>query len=355
MSASYVEHADTRDDIEIVDDVDALHALANAWSDLGPQRCGPLVSHDWWSCAARAFDVRLHVILVWRDSRLVAVAPLCRVRRRGIERLELIGARELYEPGQFPAVDEQALTSLCRAVAAQGMPVGLERIEAGDPCVAMLAREGAVRVKAGPATLLIPRGIEWREISGSLKNYKYRRRKLEAFGPVAFEMFAPSESEQAPLLDELVEVESRGWKGRNGTSLRQNRELARFVRDFAARRAALGELRISRLTCGGAPAALQLCVEQDGKFWTLKMGYDEKFAAGSPGFVGHVDLMRHAIEARGCGIECLGVAEDWQRQWQMQERRYDAVYFYPNNAAGIAARLMDRLLSAARELRSKRG
>jgi CelD/BcsL family acetyltransferase involved in cellulose biosynthesis len=353
MTVSVAMLAESQESIEIIGDADTFDGLADEWAELGPQRFGPLVSHDWWSCAARAFGLKLHVVVVRRAGRLAAVAPLHRVRGRGIERLELIGSRELFEPSLLPSVDADALERLCLAVAAQGMPVGLQRIESGDPCVAMLAQRGAVRVNPGPSTHVVPRGTEWSGFSGSLKNYRYRRRKLEAMGAVTSEVFAPAESEYTALFDELVAVECRGWKGRNGSALAQNAALGNFMRSFAARMALRGGLRISRLSVGDTPAALQMCVEQDGKYWAIKMGFDEKFAIGSPGFIGHVDLMRHAIEARGCGFECLGLAEDWQRQWRMQDRRYDSVYFYPRTVGGLAARLIDTLMSMAGALRRK--
>jgi CelD/BcsL family acetyltransferase involved in cellulose biosynthesis len=334
-----------RDCIEVIDNVDDFEALGDVWADLGPQRFGPLVSHAWWSCAARAFALRLHVIVVKRAGRLAAVAPLCRVRRRGFDRLELLGARELFEPAQLPAVDAQALAVLCRAVAEQGMPLCLRRIEAGDACVTSFEQCGSVRVVPAPSTLFVPPGTPWLDFCGSLRNYKYRRRKLEAMGPVTFEVLSPALGELAPFLDELFRVENSGWKGRRGSALAQNHALGGFMRHFASRLAKRGELRMARLTCGGEPAALRLCAEQDRRFWGIKMGYDEKFAAGSPGFIGHVDLMQHALEARDCGFECLGRAEEWQRQWRMQERRYNAVYFYPNNPNGIVARLVDTAMS----------
>lgn len=353
MSTSIAALAASDESVEIIRDADSFDALAGEWSGLGAQRLGPLVSHEWFSCAARAFGSRLHVVAVRRAGRLAAVAPLCRVRGRGIARLELIGARQLFEPSLLPAVDSEALESLCRAVAGQGMPVNLHRIEADDPCVALLAGAGTVRMIPGPSTRHIPRGTEWRAISGSLKNYRYRKRKLEALGAVTSEVFAPAPGEHAALIEELIDVESRSWKARSGSSLSQNSALAAFVRGFALRLAERGALRISRLKCAGVPAALQMCAEQDGRFWALKMGYDEKFATGSPGFVGHVDLMRHAIEVRGAGFECLGLAEDWQRQWQMQERGYNAVRFYPHNASGFAARSIDRLVSVVGAMRRK--
>lgn len=336
---------DMSDGIEVINGLDDFEALEDAWADLGPQRFGPLVSHDWWICAARAFALRLHVVVVKRHGRLAAVAPLCRVNRRGIDRLELLGARELFEPAQLPAVDAEALDVLCRAVARQGMPLCLRRIEAGDACVTSFAQCGSLRVLPGPSTLFVPPGTAWPDFCGSLKNYKYRHRKLEAMGAVNFEVLSPAQDQVAPLLDELFRVENSGWKGRRGSALARNHALGGFMRLFASRLAKRGELRMARLTCGGEPAALRLCAEQDRRFWGIKMGYDEKFAAGSPGYIGHVDLMRHALERQGYGFECLGIAEEWQRQWRMQERRYDAVYFYPNNPRGIAAYLVDSAMS----------
>jgi CelD/BcsL family acetyltransferase involved in cellulose biosynthesis len=340
--------------VEILRDLEAFESLADAWPDLGPQRWGPLVSHDWWSCAARAFRVRLHAVTLWRGARLAAVAPLCRVRRRGIERLELIGARELFEPAQLPAADAETEAALCAAVAALGMPVALQRIDADDACVSTFASLGATRVVPGSSTLALAPGTAWSSIEGSLKRYRQNLRKLAAEGEVASSVTSPSVETVGRELDDLVRVEDSGWKARRGSSLARNRALGEFVRTLAERHARRGELRIAKLTCAGRAVAIQVCVESDARYFVLKMGYDEKYSAASPGLVGTIDTLRHVLEA-GRGFEFLGVAEDWQRKWQPLERRHCALLFYPDSVRGFAARAVDGLLSRTAALARHRG
>lgn len=354
MTAVRAADAESLERVEIIRDIDAFDALAGAWSDLGPQRWGPLVSHDWWSCAARAFGVRLHAVALWRGSRLAGVAPLCRVSRRGIDRLELVGSRELFEPAQLPAADADAVAALCAAVAALGLPVSLQRIDADDACLTRFARLGATRVVPGSSTFALPRGTAWSAVSGSLRNYRLKLRKLEAEGAVSSTVVSPTAESVDRELDEVFRVEGSGWKSRRGSALAQNRALATFVRTVSGRLARRGELRVAKLTCAGQTVAVQVCVESDARYFVLKMGYDEKYSAASPGLVGTIDILRHVLDA-GCGFEFLGVAEDWQRKWQPLERRHCAVLFYPNSLRGLTARAVDEFLSRVAALARRTG
>jgi CelD/BcsL family acetyltransferase involved in cellulose biosynthesis len=335
--------------IEVIDSPRSLDALGEHWSDLGAQRFGPVVSHDWYACAARAFaaGARLHVIAVWHDRRLAAVAPLARVRSRGIERLEFLGDRELFEPAQLLAADDTALGTLCEALVRQRLPLVLQRLEVDDPALRWLhdaARgRGTVRTALRADTHRLSQGTAWEQVGGSQAGYRRKLRKLQAFGAVTFTVESPEPAQLGPLLDEAIAVEARAWKARVGGALATNARLGGFFRDFCARLAARGHLRIAVLRVDGAAVAVQLCAEQDGRLWVLKMGYDEKYAACSPGLLLTTDLIRHALERRAAGFEFLGVAEDWQRPWNPQTRRHCALLYYPRTVAGTAALTLDTL------------
>jgi CelD/BcsL family acetyltransferase involved in cellulose biosynthesis len=335
--------------IEVIDSPSALDALGQHWADLGEPRFGPVVSHDWYACAARAFaaGARLHVIALWRNHRLAAVAPLAQVRSRGIERLEFLGDRELFEPAQMLAADESALGALCEALVRLRLPLVLQRLEVDDPALRLFheaARgRGTVRTVPRADTHRLSRGTTWTQVGSSLAGYRRKLRKLQAFGAVTFTVESPTPAQLAPLLEEAIAVEARAWKAHVGGALATNPRLGGFFRDFCARLAGRDQLRIAVLRVDGAAVAVQLCAEQDGRLWVLKMGYDEKYAACSPGLLLTTDLIRHTLDQRSAGFEFLGVAEDWQRPWNPQTRRHCALLYYPRTLAGAAALAVDTL------------
>jgi CelD/BcsL family acetyltransferase involved in cellulose biosynthesis len=213
------------------------------------------------------------------------------------------------------------------------------------------ARRGAVRVAARADTYRLPRGTPWTQVSGSLSNYRRKLRKLQAMGPVTFAVESPEPARLTPLLEEAVEVESRTWKARAGGAMVSNPRLGGFFRDFCARLAGRGQLRIAALRVGSAAVAVQLCAEQDGRIWVLKMAFDERYAACSPGLILTTDLIRHALEERAAGFEFLGVAEDWQLPWSPQARKQCAFLYYPRTLAGAAAFTLDSLAARVRRAR----
>jgi CelD/BcsL family acetyltransferase involved in cellulose biosynthesis len=359
MTAVCADDIAAEQSIEVIDSTRGLESLGGQWTNLGSQRFGPVVSHDWFACAARVFSdshggpgSRLHVVALWRGGRLGAVAPLVRIRARGIERLEFLGDRQLFEPGQLLAADESALAALCQALVRQRMPLVLQRLEADDPALALMraaaSERGMLRIAERSASHCLARGTSWSRVSGSQANYRRKLRKLQALGTVNFAVEAPSAAQLAPLLEEAIGVESLGWKARVGGSLNANPRLGAFFRDLCARLAARDQLRIAALRVDGAAVAVQICAEQDGRLWVLKMGYDERFAECSPGLVLTNDLIRHTLAERGAGFEFLGVAEDWQRPWNPHTRQHCALMFYPRTPGGAAAFTIDAVVARAR-------
>lgn len=342
------------DTVEVVTSLAQLDGMASCWPDLGTLRWGPLTSHEWFSCAARYYcsEATLHCIVVRRAGALVGVAPLCRVRRRGIQWLEIIADRVLFEPLQLPAADEQALVTLGEAIVSQGLPVFIERLEPDDPAIARIesaARgRGTFRVLERAATHYLPQGARWSDSHGTMAEYRRKKRKLEAHGPLDTCILQPTADELAPLLETVFQVESAGWKGRRGSSLLSNGQLLSFFTELCSRLAAKGSLRICLLRCAGQALAAQICVEQGGRLWVLKIGFDEQWRKLSPGMLLTSDTIRYALEDRALGLEFLGVAEDWQREWRPLRRPHCAAVFYPNRPGGMAALALDRLAAWVR-------
>lgn len=346
-----------REEVSIVSTLAALEALRDDWPSPPVPRWGPMATHDWTFCAARHLcsEASLHVIVLRRAGGVVAVAPLCRVRRAGVPWLEIIGDRALFEPTQLIAADDEALGALATAILQQRLPVFLQRLEADDPSTHALqaaARgKGRLQVLPRPSTHFVPEGASWGRVGGGMIDYRRKRRRLEARGKVTTSIVIPSAGELPRLLDAFVEVEATGWKARNGTALASQATLRAFFVALASRLAERGTLRMCMLECGNEPVAAQICVEQDRRFWVLKMGYDEQWSRCSPGMLLTADTIQYALESSRSGFEFLGVAEPWQRQWTPQERPHCAVVFYPPGIFGAAAWAIDVAACASRPLR----
>ena len=119
--------------------------------------------------------------------------------------------------------------------------------------------------------------------AGRRSDLRRARRIAERIGPVHVEVLSPSPTDLGRLLREAFAVEAAGWKGRAGTALACDPVRQTFFRRYADAACRRGMLRIGFLRIGDIPVAMQLGVEWGGRFWLLKIGYDEAFSRCSPG------------------------------------------------------------------------
>jgi CelD/BcsL family acetyltransferase involved in cellulose biosynthesis len=117
---------------------------------------------------------------------------------------------------------------------------------------------------------------------------------------------------------------------------------------FAARSAML---RMFFLRAGQKTMAARMAVEYSGELWELKIGYDEKFSACSPGIVLTHETLRWACEHGLTAHRFLGSAEPWQRWWSLELRHYQSVRLYPFSVPGSVALLRDASQLATGRLR----
>lgn len=289
---------------------------------------GPAGDPAWAAACAEAFEL---------DRRTFAVdgarADFALVHGR----LELLGPRQTFEPGDVRARDAPSLEQLVARLAATRLPLALHRVPDGSPTIAALhARLPLVLERTSGACPVVRLDGEPEATLSARRRSDLRRahRRAEAHGSVAAQMHEPGPDEADRLLDAAFAIEARGWKSRTGTALALDARRARFYRLYGRAAAAAGELRVAFLAVGGQHVAMQVAVERDGALWLLKIGYDERLAAASPG-----QLLLRATLGWACDrglqrVELLGAAAQWTRAWTREERPCSAVFAYPGNPRG---------------------
>jgi CelD/BcsL family acetyltransferase involved in cellulose biosynthesis len=85
------------------------------------------------------------------------------------------------------------------------------------------------------------------------------------------------------LLDAMLRLEASGWKGRDGTAIRDSAADTRFYTELARAAARAGVLRIASLWDGERLAAFEYGVLGGDRLFLLKVGYDEAHADYAPG------------------------------------------------------------------------
>jgi CelD/BcsL family acetyltransferase involved in cellulose biosynthesis len=335
-----------RSETAIISSRREIEALAHEWDTLAASTGLPMLSHAWvLSCAESLYtEDQLQIITVRAGGVLAGVAPLVARQAAGITRLELIGSSHLFEPSGFLYDTDSTLDVLARAIVNTRRPIVLARIPTDSPIGARLqsaARgRGVTFVKPGADTLAVPISCGWNEYLASMSSrqrydLKRARRRAEESGTVAVRILSPRPEDVAGMFDELVRVESSGWKARNGSSLTHRQHLRHFFLNYATRASQSGVTRFAFLDVNDRPIAAQLMVEYSERLWILKIGYDEAWSRCSPGWLLIAETMRYAFERNLKSYEFLGSDEPWLHRWDTDDRRCSTVIGYPFTLRGL--------------------
>lgn len=306
---------------------------------------------------------QIEVFAATQDGVIAALLPLCRASNP-FARWRMAGARELFEPGDVLGHDYAALTRLADALAAQGRPLVFDRLPARSPLLPLIERamHGRAWTSVRPAmpSPTIALDLGWRSPeacfnSGRRSDFRRYARRAAEQGAVTYEVVSPSPDTFDALFDEAVAVEFASWKAEAGTAIASERPKEAFFRAFFRDAAEAGLLRIAFLRIDGQAAAMQMALEQGGRFWLFKIGYDERFAKCSPGTLLMLHTLRHAAEAGLTSYELLGEIEPWIAAfWTQDSHPCVKLRTYPANLRGAVAFIADSLTWGLGRLRPKR-
>jgi CelD/BcsL family acetyltransferase involved in cellulose biosynthesis len=333
--------------IDRIESLDRFRAIADDWAGLAATARTPLLDHDWClSCAETLHDERmLRIVTVRHAGALAAAAPMAVDATPSGQRLTLLGASRLHEPGGWLFSSTQALTELVDASLRPARPMHLQRIPGASPLIELLPemtrRRAVTLVRQTAPSLGVPIRGSWDDYYGSLTsqiraNLPRLRRKAERdIGRMEVSRVCPAESQVDGLLEQLMAVEGSGWKGRMGSSLERRADLRGFFRAYCRRAARRGTLRVTLLSLGGTVGAMELATQAYGRLWQLKIGYHERLAAYYPGLHLVQASIRAAFEDGLESYEFLGSAESWEERWRPEPRTYQLIAVYPFSVSGM--------------------
>ncbi|HWU01597.1 MAG TPA: GNAT family N-acetyltransferase [Novosphingobium sp.] len=306
-----------------------------------------------------------HRVLAVREAgRISAIAPLCR-GWGPLARWRLLGARELSEPVDGLYDSAEAAGTLAGAMVRQGRPLSLDRVPVQSELVAALRRamrwRGLVLVRPARPAPRIALTAQWREPescfnAGRRSDFRRAARRAAEFGALAYEVIAPDPAEFDALFDEAIRIEQCGWKLKARTAIAADPAKERFFRRYLRACCEAGTLRIAFLRIGGQAVAMQLAMEAHGRFWLLKIGYDEAYSRCSPGTLLMLHTLRHAAMTGLSSYELLGNDEPWIAElWTREQAPCLRLRTYPWGLRGAlalavdgAAWLRERAVRAAR-------
>jgi CelD/BcsL family acetyltransferase involved in cellulose biosynthesis len=153
-------------------------------------------------------------------------------------------------------------------------------------------------------------------------------KKLQAFPDLRFLCREESRCVEENMR-RFESVEDAGWKGRESTSVRAMPANAMFFRLAAERYAAAGWMEWNFIEGDGTTIGAHYAVRVRRTIYMLKIGYDERYYAYTPGNVLIEKVVEHA-SAAGDVDELNFVADcEWHRHWAMARRELHDVIILP--------------------------
>jgi CelD/BcsL family acetyltransferase involved in cellulose biosynthesis len=306
----------------------ALERAGAEWDALADRHPDPFMQRDWLGPWSRAFGTpqRRELCLVWRDGSLVAAAPFLRSGAR------LEAMANLHTPVFRPmARDAAALDALAQAIG---------RADAGALTLGPLADEPATaRLVAGSRRARRLVAVETLYVSpvaetadGDYEKYRHSRgsswksleqkvRRAARQRAVELRLLCSGEDGLA-FLEEGLQLEATGWKGKAGTAMLSAPHTARFYREMCTAFAGRNEVGLSGMWLDGTLVAFDLGLLFGGRFWGLKAAYDEQHRKLSPSLLLARATVEESFRRRLLALEMLGSTEPYKELFATTHRRH---------------------------------
>lgn len=125
-----------------------------------------------------------------------------------------------------------------------------------------------------------------------------QRRRLEELGELRLEHAEDFELMRRRF-EEFLLLETRGWKGRKGTSLHVIRQTAAFARQCVTALASQKRSAIYSLRLDDRPVASLIMLRSGHRYYPWKIAFDATYGAYSPGIQLILAVTRDLLERRG--------------------------------------------------------
>jgi CelD/BcsL family acetyltransferase involved in cellulose biosynthesis len=269
-------------------------ALVPQWDALVRRASANVFMHP--AALAAAADTgfaKLHVLLAWDADRLVGLWAL---RERRVAPFLSFLAAPPYEFSfvASPVIDPDhigtVMPAFFEAIAnAPALPNVIQlKLLDGDaatfaPMMAALnARHGQMLKVAERARPFLANENERKRSGSTGKKLRQDWNRLSAVGAVDIANERMPDPTRAAF-EIFLDLESRSWKGTNGTALLSHEQDAAFARALIANLADAGGASVALLRVNEKPIAAQVLLYSGSMAYTWKTAFDAEFAKFSPG------------------------------------------------------------------------
>jgi CelD/BcsL family acetyltransferase involved in cellulose biosynthesis len=338
--------------------IEMISRISAEWSALCSEGASgtPFLRPEWFSAFVRNFEKRVSLVTVNSGGKLRAVLPL--VRKRGS--LNGIPARKLQAVfnlntqrfdlihGADETERKMVVASVWKAISETPgwdvLEIRLARRDSWLTDVVALAegqnhRVGIWAMDSAPYIELPQLGDGEKSIAEFFSRFSKNRRtllkkKLRSLGALGETEFTVTRGYRRGLMQRYFELESKGWKGRAGTSVASDPKVAKLHDDFARAVAVHDALFFHELKLNGETIAMYISIMFDRQTTGWKMSYDERYAQFSPGSLLFAEVLKDSIRNGSIEIDQLSPATYNKNQWATGEREHVAFYIFQKGLIG---------------------
>jgi CelD/BcsL family acetyltransferase involved in cellulose biosynthesis len=182
-------------------------------------------------------------------------------------------------------------------------------------------------------------------------NMRRRHRRLSEMGAVSTDLC--DGSDQAILrarLDEGLQLDAKGWKGRGGTAICQASETLEFYTALARHAGREGQLRLWFLRLDGQAIAFQYALQDGKRYLLLKPAYDEAHSTVGPGHLLTEMVLQDCIARGLVEFDFLGPDMPWKSDWANKRRPHAWLYLFRGSRGRMVHTLKFRMAPMVKAL-----
>lgn len=174
-------------------------------------------------------------------------------------------------------------------------------------------------------------------------------RNLQKLGRVEFDIVSSGPSLR-PILNECLELETKGWKGARGEPIITDPRTHRFYTSLAKAMGARNRFALYTLRLDGRIIAFEYCLRHRGRIDMLKLSFDPDLSRLSPGSALRWMLFQHEITKNEVRSYHLGNPRrsehgpNWKLRWATKVEPLADLYIYNRGALAKLAYLGGPLL-----------
>jgi CelD/BcsL family acetyltransferase involved in cellulose biosynthesis len=342
--------------------VELIDGIAEEWRQLCQQGpCNePFFRPEWVAAAVRAFGSRQRLLLVtvWTGSHLRGVLPLLEKKGRAsaltgtslcsaslIPRFEFVhgtgpdvddAIRATWQYlRELPGWDVIELINVPEGSAAERL-LDTAKADGFPTCSHEYARSPYIDL-AGQSP-----GADFSRFGRSSRfRYHLRQgwRELSKLGPLRLRRLEQVDPESLQL---FYRMEESGWKGRKGTAIACGQEMRQFFDAIVRGAAEFGYLSMYFLDKGDTTIAAHLAFTCGGRYFPVKVAYDETFSSYGPGHLIIARVLEDCVARGLTEFDCLGDWTDAKAKWTDTVRQHNFCGIFRNTALGQILRAKTR-------------